>query len=336
MNQNEFSAFSDFKGKNVLFITTKNIDYIRNTQEIEALKATADSVCIIGSNNKSYAKRLLYIYLRLMFMSMRPFDAVFVGFAPQLILPIFRWRFKGKLLAEDFFISVYDTMVCDRKKVKDGSFPARIMHWIDQKTISCADKIITDTKAHANYFADEFGADKDKLCVVYLNADRSIYYPHKVAKSPSFEGKFTVLYFGSILPLQGTDVILECIRLMKDCDDIIFDFIGPVSEEEIEKCKGCNVMFTHWLAQPNLSDHIAAADLCLAGHFNAEIKKASRTIPGKAYIYDAMRRPMILGENPANHELFTEDDSHYFVKMGSAQKLKEKILYAAKKIKADK
>lgn len=336
MNQNEFSTFSDFRGKHMLFITTKNLDYIRNTQEIEALKSVADSVHILGSNNKSYAKRLSYVYSRLMFMSLRPFDAVFVGFAPQLILPIFRRRFKGKLLAEDFFISVYDTMVCDRKKVKDGSLPARIMHWIDRKTILCADKIIADTKAHADYFAEEFGADRDKLCVVYLNADGSIYYPHKVAKSPNLEGKFTVLYFGSILPLQGTDVILECIRQMKDYDDIFFDFIGPVSEEEIEKCKGCNVKFTHWLSQPNLSDHIAAADLCLAGHFNAEIKKASRTIPGKAYIYEAMRRPMILGDNPANRELFKEDDTHFFVEMGSAEKLKEKILYAAQKLREDK
>lgn len=336
MNQNEISAFGDFKGKNVLFITTKNLDYIRNTQEIEALKAVADSVYVLGSSSKSYAKRLIYVYSRLMFMPLRRFDAVFVGFAPQLILPVFRHRFKGKFLAEDFFISVYDTMVCDRKKVKDGSFAARIMHWVDRKTIRCADKIIADTKADADYFAEEFGADRDKLCVVYLNADRSIYYPHKVAKSPSFEGKFTVLYFGSILPLQGTDVILECIRLMKDCGDIMFDFIGPVDEEEIEKCKGCNVKFTHWLSQPNLSDHIAAADLCLAGHFNAEIEKASRTIPGKAYIYEAMRRPMILGDNPANRELFKEDDTHFFVEMGSAQKLKEKILYAARKLKADK
>lgn len=337
MNQNENSAFDEFKGKNVLFITTKNTDYIRNTQEIEALNAAANSVFVLGYSCKSYFKRILLIYLRLLFMSMRSFDAVFVGFAPQLILPVFRRRFKGKLIAEDFFISVYDTMVSDRKKVKAGSPVARLMRRIDKKTLDSAGIVIADTHAHAEFFVNEFGADEKKMRVVYLNADRSIYFPHKVAKSPDFDGRFTVLYFGSILPLQGTDVILECVRLMKDCDEIMFDFIGPVSGDEIEKCNECNIRFTPWLAQNNLADHIAAADLCLAGHFNAEIGKASRTIPGKAYIYEAMEKPMILGDNPANHELFNGDNvTHYFVDMGSAKKLKDKILFAAEKIRNGK
>ena len=167
--------------------------------------------------------------------------------------------------------------------------------------------------------------------VVYLEADKSVYYPRKV--SSDFIGKFTVLYFGSVLPLQGTEVILECVRLMKDCGDIMFDFIGPVSDDEIEKCKDSNVRFTPWLSQDALAERIAAADLCLAGHFNASIGKASRTIPGKAYIYEAMEKPMILGDNPANHELFSEGTAHYFVKMGDAEKLKEKILFASQQLK---
>jgi glycosyltransferase involved in cell wall biosynthesis len=333
MKQNENSAFLEFKNKKVLFITTKNTDYIRNTQEIAALTEAADSVTVLGYADKSYIKRLLFICFRLLFMSLRPFDAVFVGFAPQLILPFFGWRFKGKLVAEDFFISLYDTMVCDRKKFKDGSLPARVMHHFDEKTLNRAEIIIADTGAHADFFAKEFRTDRRKIRVQYLEADKTIYYPHKAEKSAEFKDSFTVLYFGSILPLQGTETILECIKLMKD-SGIAFDFIGPVSEAEIEKCKGCKVKFTPWLSQNVLSDRIAAADLCLAGHFNAQIAKASRTIPGKAYIYEAMGKPMILGENPANHELFSEDGAHFFVGMGDAAKLKDKILFASKQLKS--
>lgn len=329
MIQNGQEVFSSFKGKNVLFITTKNLDYLRNTQEIEALKETAASVTVVGSPSKSYPKRLAKIFLKLAFMPIKNFNAVFVGFAPQLIMPFFRRRFKNKLVGEDFFISVYDTMVCDRKKFKDGTFISKMLRRLDKKTLNSADIITADTKAHANYFAKEFGADKNKLRVLYLKADTSIYSPHVVAKSPEFEGKFTVLYFGSILPLQGTDVILEAVRLLRNNKNIAFDFIGPVSSEEIGKCSGCRIRFTPWLSQQSLAEHIAAADLCLAGHFNAKIMKAHRTIPGKAYIYEAMEKPMILGENSANHELFSEDDKHFFVEMGSAQKLKDKILFIA-------
>lgn len=93
------------------------------------------------------------------------------------------------------------------------------------------------------------------------------------------------------------------------------------------KPSGSNIHYIQWLSQEKLSDYIAFSDLCLAGHFNKEINKAKRTIPGKAYIYRAMEKPMILGENPANHELYSEKEPGIsFVEMGSGKKLAEKIL----------
>ena len=138
---------------------------------------------------------------------------------------------------------------------------------------------------------------------------------------------FVVLYFGSILPLQGVDVILQCARLMWQDQNIVFDLIGPVPQKERRLCADLlNVHFTDWLPQKGLAERIAQADLCLAGHFNARISKACRTIPGKAYIYQAMGKPMILGDNPANHELFDENGKTvYYVRMGDAGSLAEKI-----------
>ena len=55
--------------------------------------------------------------------------------------------------------------------------------------------------------------------------------------------------------------------------------------------------------------------------------KAKRTIPGKAYIYSAMNKPMILGDNEAVRELYSEsDEGIYFTEMGNPQKLAELIL----------
>lgn len=85
-----------YQNQNVLFVTTKNLDYLRNTQEIRLIEQTAKSVTILGSREKSYAKRLLHVYGKLCTMSMKPFDAVFLGFAPQLVLPLFAHRFREK------------------------------------------------------------------------------------------------------------------------------------------------------------------------------------------------------------------------------------------------
>ena len=77
------------KNKRVLFITTKNPDYIRNTQEIAFLEEHASFYTVIASTHTSYPKRLLSIYRRLLTVPMNEYDTVFLGFAPQLVLPLF-------------------------------------------------------------------------------------------------------------------------------------------------------------------------------------------------------------------------------------------------------
>lgn len=319
--------------KKVLFITTKNVDYIRNSQEINSLQKSAQIVKVLGYKDKSYIARLMKIYIRLFTMSLKEYNLIFVGFAPQLILPLFPFKFKGKFIVEDFFISLYDTMIYDRKKFKANGMIAKILLWVDKVTIKRADKIIVDTLAHGNYFADELGADNRKINVLYLEADESIYYPRLITKQKENNKKFVVLYFGSILPLQGVDIILECVKNMENISSVAFEIIGPLSNKDLKKYEHLkNVHFIPWLSQKSLAEKIATADLCLAGHFNKTIAKASRTIPGKAYIYNSMKKPMILGDNSANRELFPEDNSkYYYVEMGDSDKLKEKIIYVMEK-----
>ncbi|MCI9067883.1 MAG: glycosyltransferase family 4 protein [Lachnospiraceae bacterium] len=310
--------------KNVLFITTKNLDYIRNSQELRLIRERAASCAVIGSGQKSYAKRLFSVYRKLLFTSMKPYDLVFVGFAPQLVVPFFR-RLRKRELAIDFFISMYDTLVWDRKKLKDGSLPARLLKGLDRKTLALADEIVADTKAHGAYFAEELGAAAGKLHTLYLEADASIYYPREQKKEGGFEDRFVVLYFGSVLPLQGVPVILEAMERLRMREDIFFYMIGPLGGQ-VKKPDTFHVRYIPWLSQEALAEAVAGADLCLAGHFHGTIGKAKRTIPGKAYIYRAMGKPMILGDNEANRELYREGDGRtHFVEMGNAEALADKI-----------
>lgn len=311
-----------FHGKNVLFITTKNIDYIRNSQELNYLEKYSKNVETVHSTKKSYLARIFSIYFQLLFLNCRKFDMIFIGFAPQLILPIFHRKFQSKVYI-DFFISVYDTFVNDRKKIKENNILARFCKWLDKKTLTLADKIIVDTKAHGKYFVEEFGISEEKLNVLYLLANEKIYYPKEMKKKKQLKDKFVVLYFGSILPLQGVEVIQNAINLLGKEEDIWFQIIGPVKEKI---ANGNNVEYISWLSQEELSDYIANADLCLAGHFNKEIGKANRTIPGKAYIYEAMRKKIVLGNSEANQELFKKDDRHLFVEMGNPEKLADLIM----------
>lgn len=311
--------------KRVLFITTKNLDYIRNEQEMSLISGKASSVKIIGSAKSNYFLRLIFVYTNLLFQNMKNIDVVFVGFAPQLIIPFLKFKFRKKTVIMDFFISMYDTLVCDRKKVRKDSFFAGLLHQIDEKTLAYADRVVVDTRAHGDFFCKEFGAKPEKMDVLYLQANKSIYYPREQKKKSMLQDKFIVLYFGSILPLQGVDVVIQAAELLQDYSNIYFYIIGPVNSG-LKKMHQDNVEYIDWLSQEKLAEYIAMADLCLAGHFSGEIEKARRTIPGKAYIYDAMEKKILLGENAANHELFEAGNGKYFVQMGNPRALADKIV----------
>lgn len=317
---------SDFlnaiSGRKVLFITTKNIDYIRNTQELRLIREKADTVEVVYSTKKNYALRILDVWKQISRVKILNSDVVFIGFEPQFVYPFLDRGFRDKTVIADCFISVYDTLICDRKNFSAKGLVAKLSHWMDQKTLRGADIIIADTQEHARYFAEEFCVPLSKFEVIYLEADKSIYYPRKQNK---LDNKFVVLYFGSILPLQGVDIVLEAIRVLRERDDIFFDIIGPIPEN-YQKPIQTNVHYTEWLQQEELAEHIADADLCLAGHFNSAIDKAWRTIPGKAYIYEAMNKKMVLGEGKANRELFVEDGKHIFAERGNVDALVEAIL----------
>lgn len=315
------------KNKNVLFITTKNLDYIRNTQEIFIIAKVADSYTVVGSNSKYYFIRLLSVYFSLMKISAAKFDTVFIGFAPQLVLPLFKRKFRNAYIVIDFYISLFDTLCEERQIFGTDSLAGRFLHRIDQTTLHRADLVICDTISHGEFFAGEFRVPAARLRPLYLQADTTIYYPRAVEKPARLKNKYIVLYFGSILPVQGIEIILQAITLLKKKQNIFFYVIGPVKRKTKSVfCKGAtNVKFINWLSQEKLAEYICQADLCLAGHFNGNIAKARRTIPGKAYIYEAMEKPMILGDNPANRELFAADPCHIFVEMGNARALADAI-----------
>lgn len=191
-----------------------------------------------------------------------------------------------------------------------------------------ADKIIVDTKCSKQYYEKEFKADPNKIKVLYIEANKEIYSLDVKPIEKENKENFVVLYFGTILPLQGIDVILESAQLLKNNTNIQYIIIGNIKP----KTKYTNVKFLPFMDERKLASYIKMADLCLVGHFNNEIEKAKRTIPCKAYICSEMNKKMILGKNKANLERFKEDnEKYYYVEMGNPNELAKKIYEIKKK-----
>lgn len=326
------------EGRRVLFITSSDVDYIRNKQEINLLRARVKHLDMIAPKNERGVRptgilRLLLINLRVLASSIARYDVIFIGGIPQFVVPAIQLRLQKKVLIIDFFVSLYDTLVHDRKLLSPNNPLCRILKMLDRNALARADYVVVDTREHAAYFAGIFDIDAEKMAVLYLEADKEIYYPRIKPKTLYLKDKFVVFFFGAMNPLQGAEVILESARVLEEHAGIVFLIVGPYEKiKNFERYSDLtNVRFAaRWLPQADVADYIAMSDVCLAGHFNAAVEKAARVIPGKAYSYLAMDRPVILGDNPANRELFSADTKNvYFVEMGDPKALADKILELA-------
>jgi glycosyltransferase involved in cell wall biosynthesis len=312
-------------GKSVLFITTREISYIRCHQEIQLISQFSREFQILGTYKNIYLTNIVYLYLHLFLLifKKKP-DVIFVSFLAQPLLPwlIFRFFSPKSIIITDFFISLYETLVQERCKIRERTILSKVLFYFDKITCTSSDLIIFDTKSDLLYFTSLFNVPKKKTLVLYLEANKNIYFPQEVIKSDELFNNYVVLYFGSILPLQGVDIILNAAKLLANVNEIKFILIGPIKN----KIQSPNIIYIPWLPEDELATQIAMADLCLAGHFNNTIDKAKRTIAGKTFIYQQMGKKIILGDNPANKELFPEDNRKFhYVIMGDSLALATKI-----------
>lgn len=327
------------RGKRVLYLTVKNRSYIRSYQYKKIIEEEANTSICLFSERSNILLRVIDLRSRLARVDLRDIDVVILGFLPQLLIKEVTGRLQragrsDAVVISDFFLSLWDTVTLDRRYVSPTGIMGRKLKKLDEAVCRSSQMVITDTKANADFVVREFGADPDKAYAMYLLPDKEVYNAdHQNAKSDSKQletlsekgNPYKVLYFGTGLPLQGTDIIVDATKKLQG-NNIFFTLVGNIRGIEDNQS---NVVVHKWLKQSELADLITESDLCLAGHFAGDIDKADRTIPGKAYIYEMMNKPMILGDTRANRELFHEDNRHIFVSRGDSEELAEAIVVAA-------
>ena len=311
----------------VLFICGREPEYTRNQMILRALERNFQVVRVTDSS-RLFVLRNLLVILKLLPSLWKGHDWVFVGFYGQPLLPIVKLLTRKPIIF-DAFVSTYDTLCFDRKWFKPNSVGGRLAYWLDRYTCLLADKVLLDTKTHADYFAETFDLPRKKLSVLYLGYDDSTFYPRKVQSSKGPQ-QFIVFYYGSFLPLQGIEYIIRAAKLLEHEMTIKFQIAGRGSTyREIRRlAKGLattNVEFIDWIPYHQLPIAIARASICLGGHFSA-IGKAQRVIAGKTYQFLAMAKPTIVGDNPANRELFTHKKDVYMCRMADEEALATAIM----------
>ena len=268
-----------------------------------------------------------YLRLVLMHQDIADYDVMIVGYTGHFdvfVARLLSW-IRRRPLVFDAFVSLYDTLVQDRRLFKAGAFPARVLLWIDRTTCNLSDAVLLDTDAHIHYFKDTLKICKTSFHRVWVGADDTVFYPRG---APDHDATFNVLFVGGFIPLQGVRYIVEAARMLGKETNIRFRVIGTGQEhEEIVSMARAhnmkNIEFAGWLPYEKLPDEIAAAHVCL-GIFGTT-DKAKRVIPNKVFMAVAMARPVITGDSTAIREAFTDRENILLCKMGDPRSIRDAV-----------
>jgi glycosyltransferase involved in cell wall biosynthesis len=298
------------------------LTYSRNSQNIRALEENYH-VQLVNSKASRLTVRLIKVGWHLLQRNFTRNEICFIGFYGQpLVFPV-RLRHRGPVIL-DAFVSTYDTLCFDRKIFNPRSILGRMTFHLDRLSCQMANTVIVDTKAQAQYFEHTFGVPGAKLQVLYVGCDDELFHPLTVVPSASP----SVLFYGTYLPIHGLEIIIEAAHQMAG-ENVSFQIIGRGQEHErirqlSNELRVSNVQFLDPLPLESLPEVIARSTICLGGHFGHS-EKAQRVIAGKTFQCLAMGRPTIVGDNPANHELFTHGENVWMCSMDEPSALADAI-----------
>lgn len=237
-----------------------------------------------------------------------PYPAVFVVF-PLAFLP---GKWKPKRLIVDAFISLYDTIVNDRRLLASDSMLARLLFRIEKKAYRVSGKIIVDTPQSAAFLCDLFELDAAKVLPIPLATDEHNFRASEYLPETAI---CRVLFVGTLVPLHGIETILDAAAILSSRKDIVFRIVGDGQDaSKIEQWQSKSSFKLDWEKEWQSSEQLAAeirqSDICL-GIFGSG-DKTQRVCPFKIYAYAAVGRPIVTGDTAWSRGMLWQAGNHFF------------------------
>jgi len=271
-----------------------------------------------------------YLSLSLRFLASPRPDFLFVGYSGHFdVFPAWLLcRLRRVPLIFDAFLSLYDSLVLDRDAARREGSKARFLAWVDRTACRLADRILLDTRAHAEFFSETFGLPPGKFWVLPIGADDKVFRPG--GPDPGNGHPYTVLHFGRYIPLHGLETVVRAARLLEE-KGAGCRFLMVGDGEERGRIEGLarrldvrSLEFRDPEPPARLAETIRGADICL-GIFG-ETGKASRVVPNKVYEAMAAGKPVITGDSPAAREFLRDGVDCLLCRRGDPGALAEAIL----------
>jgi len=247
-----------------------------------------------------------YPSLILTYMRLPKHDAVIVSYLGHLdVLVLWPFaRIRGVPIVWDAFLSLYNTVVEDRRIVAPIHPLAWFLYAWEWLACRAAKVVVLDTRAHADYFARRYHLPSEKTDAVFVGVEPEAF--PRQASSPRKPGDaITVLFYGQFIPLHGIETIILAARKLKDVD-VKWVIIGQGQDasrirEMLNQFPLPKLQWIPWVEYEKLIEWIKSADVCL-GIF-ADSQKAGMVIPNKVFQIVASNKPVITRDSAAIREL---------------------------------
>ncbi len=270
-----------------------------------------------------------YSYLIVRYIFIGYHDAVIVGYLGHIDMFVARplATLRGKPLVFDALLSLYDTVVNDRKLSDPNGFIGRLSFFIDRTACRMADIVLLDTDSHIDYFVRTFQLPRDKFKRIFVGADESQFYPANQLHNQLTRQRLRVLFYGQFIPLHGIEFIVRAAKILEK-DNVEFTIIGNGQEYKkirdiADEMDVCNINWIDWVEYYRLVNYIKEADIVL-GIFG-DSDKAKRVIPNKAFQAIACKKPLITGDSPAARELFLDGENALLCQTSDPRAIAESI-----------
>ena len=287
------------------------------------------------SGIKTIARRILSLFLSYPvliynYLKVPPHDVVVICYMGQfdiLVIWLFA-RLRGVQICWDVFISLYDTVVIDRKIVPKKSMTALLLYLLEWLSSRAANQLFMDTRTHAEYFEKLYHLPSKSVRHVYVGAESDLFNRKRIIQKS--KEVFTILFYGQFIPLHGIDTIVHAAKFIENLQESArWIIIGKGQESSridslIKEIGIRSIQRISWVPYDQLIEYINEADICL-GIFGAS-GKATRVIPNKVFQILSVGKPLITGDTPAIRELLKENPNIRLVEPGNPEALATAIL----------
>lgn len=236
----------------------------------------------------------------------------------------------GRPLVFDIFLSMYDTMVLDRRLFAPASLSARLIRRLEGWLLKLPDAVVCDTGANCEFLHQCYRVERSRLWSVPVGCERNYFHPPQRPPAPKPpKAPLELLFYGQYIPLHGIDHILDAAAELKQDPGVRFILVGrgqeyPRIREQASRLGLNNLSFVEWLPYEELRERIYRADIGL-GIFGTS-DKAQRVIPNKVFqIMACGTTPLITGRTAGIGELLSDGRDAVLCDCGSGQAIADAI-----------